>query len=66
MPPAEAKPFPPNLAERTVEEMREKIERDGGCLTQDLEECGFTPEEIDHAWPNAKAILEFKGRVSRR
>lgn len=66
MSPAEANPFPPDLAERMAIAMREKIEQDGGCLPQDLEERGFTPEEIDHAWLKAKDILEFKGRVSRR
>ncbi len=66
MGPAVAKSFPPDLGERMAEAMREKIEQDGGCLPQDLQECGFTPEEIDHAWLKAKAIVEFKGRVSRR
>lgn len=66
MPSAQTKPFPSGLADRMAEAMNRRIEQEGGCLPQDLEELGFTPEEIDHAWPKAKAIVEFEGRVSRR
>ena len=54
------------LVERLALAMRERIERDGGCLPQDLETDGFTREEIDQAWAEAKASLEFQHRVSRR
>lgn len=50
----ESKKFAPAASMATA--IIELIQKNGGCLPQDLNERGFTPNEVSQYWPMAQSL----------
>ena len=59
-------PNDPELVARMAEAIAGILEKKGSCLPHDLLQHGFTYDEINRLWADAKAKADFQVRISKR